>query len=407
MVKNPFKFSNVKTYKVDYVNLSQIVDFAENCTLDKSIYNYIGTVTVRTFSNKIKKLYGFCGKALVLLDNNQLVMYNYENDEQVVMQEHIDESALILNTNLGGEQRFIYITPSKSVLGEKIINLPMGNFAVIYDGRCFVADNETLYYSGEYDFENEVFDDFGGIINFEMHDKKVSGLEVMGEYLYVFCQKAIYRIERDGQGLYKVKKLAVQVDNVAIGTVKCMGGEIFFIDNGEICSFNGNSVVRRKNQLTHFNFNRYVNAIRHNNFYAVMCMKNDDVYQFVYDIDTDLISVKRAENLICADGGLLTNENGGLILGLEKEGGVVGDVWFRTVKLDFGTPLNKSLKQVSLYSKGNVKLKISGDFGSTEFKLNDGNNVLNMNYTSNEFVLEFSSKNAQLTVDKLCVKYTI
>jgi hypothetical protein len=128
--------------------------------------------------------------------------------------------------------------------------------------------------------------------------------------------------------------------------------------------------------------------------------------RIIYDINSGLISIKRVEEVIYAGTGLHANKEG-LVFAFEKEGSVVGNVWFRTLKLDFGAPSKKSLKQITLYSVGKVKLKITGEFGSTEFKLNEGFNTLNMNYRSDEFVFEFSSQNTLFTVDKLCVKYAI
>ena len=406
MVKKYLTDPKLKTLKQKFSNLNDITGYALNCKLGKEITISQKQNMVNDFASQIKKAFYVNGSIYVYTKSNMLLKYDPKTGQTTTVAGALGDDLLIDEVILNGKKETLMITRYNSFVGVNEFYMPYGKYLTVYRGRCFTAINNTVSFGAPFDFADYSFEQLSGTFNTDERDGEITGLCVLGEVLYVFCQRAIYKLVSNDATIFSLIKLCATVGEICHGSAKCVGGKILFTSGKRIFAFDGSnaSVIDETIQDLGLEIVEGFNVCGEK--YSINVNIDGKSAQYVFDSIDKSVQIIYSVSNMTLDNGYAIDADGKLYKTLIDEGQLIGEVFWQSKPIYFSSPYKKQLLEVSCYSLGQTRLKISGDFGEKSFELKEGVNVIRLNSESITFSLKFTGDHA-FALSNLCAKFRI
>ncbi len=406
MLKRYLRKPNLKTLKYKFSSLSNATEIALNCKIGDhlSISEKFNAIT--NFSACVENLYSINDNVYAFTSDGTVLKYNTQARELVTISTAITGVPLIEEIVIGGQNKTLIISPDGAKVDSQSFSLPYGKYSAIYKGRCFTAQNNTVSFCAPFRFSDYSFDELSGAFNTEQVDGEITGLCCMGEYLYIFCQRAIYKLILDDLSIFIVNRLSVTVGEIKHGSVKCVGGKILFVSGRKILSFNGNetSVVDERMEKLCLTIEEGASVCQGK--YALNVKVEGCCAQYVYDSLDKSVQIIALWTDVCADDGYTVDQSGKLYKAFFKEGSTQGQMLWQSKPQGFSSGYKKSLLEISASVNGFCRLEVTGDFGSKQYVLSDVTSVVRLNCESRSFTFKLLASQ-ECEFGDLCVKYRI
>lgn len=406
MVKRYLRKPSLKTLKLKFSDILDITDRATNCVIGKQIRPALRQMLVTDFAKEIRYLCFKNHSVYVYTKNNLLIKYDEKTGQTETIAGALGESLIVEEITINGKNETLMISGGGGYVGTKSFNIPYGKYSAIHGGRCFTADNNTVSFCAPFDFSEYSYSELSGAFNTQESDGEITGLCSMGEFLYVFCQRAVYKVSLNDNSIFVLTKLPVTVSQIEHGSVKSVGGKILFLSGKKVFAFDGNSVCVVDERMEQLNLSRINGASVCGEKYAINVTVDGNYAQYVLNAVDNSVQIVSAVSSKCTDGGYMVDDTGKLYKTLLSEGDILGGAFWQSKPLYFSSPYAKNLLEISFFLKGQASLKISGDTGISEFLLVDGVNIIRLNSKSRFFTLEFTSDDC-FELKEIAVKYRI
>lgn len=220
------------------------------------------------------------------------------------------------------------------------------------------------YTSLDGDFHDYSLEKSGTLYGAES-DGELKGLAVIGKDLYVFFNKIIKRVRVEGSTLeFDIEKIPYVGKPIYYNTIcECDDGIFFLAEDGvyrfdgkragQVCAHLGISPAADDMSCVGANTNgEYVLAYTDKNGVKKMAVISADGKSGYFSTPMQALT----EN-----GHLALFLSGGYICAFDKNSHCVGDAYFRTRKLDFGTLGRKTLQRLHFFGKGVADVRLQGD----------------------------------------------
>lgn len=406
MIKKRLINPKVKKQKKSFSNLSDITQTALNCTLTHKIENAQKYQLVCDFSCDIVKLYNVNGNVYAYNNNGELWEFDKQSGTINMIESGLTEPPLVVGVSVDGQKAPLIITPNGGKVNSVNMFMPFGDFATTFRGSSFTAKDHAVYFSEAYDFNTYSFNEFYGTLLTEERDGVIVGLEKIGSTLFVFCQHAIYKVNFDQTLLFSLEKQKVSVGNIEHSSVKSVGAKAFFISQGKLYSFDGNSIALLNAPLTDGQLTFLGGASACEDKYLALVSVQGCLAQYVYSDQTKKYEISLIPTDIVCDGGLFADSLGSVYALFCGEGQVYGDLTWKSERLNFNSHLDKALTKITFNSSGLKTFCVAGEFGLIEYNTVDGINCFTLNSQSKWF--EFSvCGQMSFSFDNLSVEYRI
>ena len=406
-LKNPKL--KLRTKKIDFVNDQKVcVNMFAGQTIKEAHKNKL----ICTYpSANVLKMYYVANRLFFYADNYILYEYDFSTSTLLGVDVIRGKYPLLTEIRLLNKSKVLVCCSDRSfVVGDNTsFNLPMGNHIVSYNGRCLIANGKDVYFTGNYDFENSAFTGYSGKLCVEDGSGDVKGMCEYDGSVLIFCENAVYRLSTDQDTIFELKKLAVTVWGVVDGSVKCTGGEVYFLCDNKLCVYKGSSVT----QLSSLMDSKYIQrtgvpALWGDKYVIpVMVWGQAESDLIVYDGAEKSSVVIRAYSDVIGDGGFLVDNIHLRVHQLsEREGQAHGERVWISENLDFSSMKKKSLVEIGLYLSAPALLYVNGEFGNITYYLEEGYTVKRLNAYSRCFNFQLSSYSDDFSARDFYVKYT-
>ncbi len=147
----------------------------------------------------------------------------------------------------GKEEVFFFYYNDGIITGGEnpVMKIPDYNYYDVYNGRVFFAKGKRVYFSRDFNVKENSFDlraDF--YVDVKEKYGSISGIKTLRNKLYVFCEKAILYIEADNSQLgLKLQETDYLSMNIRRYSVSENSGQLTFINDGQICRFDGKKIT--------------------------------------------------------------------------------------------------------------------------------------------------------------------
>lgn len=291
----------------------------------------------------------------------------------------------------------------------EVSGLPLGTVATVYNGMLFIAKENQLYFSapmGMTDFTMDLTR--GGVVRTDESDGQIVALCVQNGKLLIFTENAIYSFSAYGERIdYSLKKIETDVPVINASSVKDCGEKTLFVSEQKLCSFVDGKIQILDSILDGVKFIANGSSAVADGIYYIPVKQtsNDKKYFLRHDVKTDKECLIESAVAVIGDGGYTFDANGKLTVVKSNASNTI-NIRFKLDEVDFNTPKEKVINEISAVCVGDGALTISGEYGSSDFELKDGNNVKRINFPARTFNIEFSGKGA-FNVKNVRIKYRI
>lgn len=313
---------------------------------------------------------------------------------------------------INGEEKALVLTPSSAVvLGDtnQTVSILYGIDACTYNGRIFVANENTLYFGKEFDFAN--FSVQTGNYNFikiDQNDGQILRIFDYDKSLLIVCEKALYKLTISSDYDYELDRLYDQNLMIEQGSVCTVGGSIIFISDDKLCVYKNGKVSVIQSIVDNYQLRAQGLAYSGCGKYFLPVTSKLDNQNYIYIYDT--INGKEClteDNCILCGEQYFVDKSSNYVgkLTLEKDTNQ-GGKWI-SKKLNFNTNDKKSLLSLSVHLDCDAILLVKGDFGIKQYSLNKGYCKKILNLYSCDFTLEISFDNGDFKAKNLRLEYSL
>ena len=142
-----------------------------------------------------------------------------------------------------------------------------------------------------------------------------------------------------------------------------------------------------------------------NDKYCPLITVDKELAQLVFSEKEKTFTVCGVPSTIVSDGGLILDGTS-VYKGYFDDGKSTGQIVWQSDKIYMQTQSRKTLNEITVFARGVKTFTVSGEFGKSEYFLQDGINKLVLNCTSSWF--KFSATgNEQFNLKNLSVKFRI
>ncbi|MBO7149368.1 MAG: hypothetical protein J6V71_00585 [Clostridia bacterium] len=398
---------NVVEKTVTIKDLSKVTDYAEGLILGEQLTasnlylapSYSVTIEIRDMFNVDGKTYlrGYDG-----------YLYQQTGLQQIQKIECGYMNAAMGSIILNGEKNVLFVDEKGVKIIDKSqleIGLPSGKYFATYMLRCFVANDNTIYFSSPFDFEERsMMLDNCGNISINSQDGKILGIYDFSSYLLIVCEKSFYKLTIiDGE--FSLEKLKCYCDGIAWKSLIKMNDKLLFIANKKLYVYENFAIKEIPTTVAQHITMAGLIATGAETLY--FCTTNDPEKRsiFVYDF------VKEKDSLLHVDNNSLCCKN--ILYNYDEQrlyavmsGPNTASKW-RSLAMNLGDDDKKSLIELSIKVTADSTLKISGDFGDKTFALKTGVNKKTMNLRSRAFAIEVNCGTSAVSIDNLQFKYIV
>ncbi|MBE5736802.1 MAG: hypothetical protein E7348_00170 [Clostridiales bacterium] len=360
---------------------------------------------------KVVKGYFVANRVFVLCSDKSL--YEFQGISFVKRLEGINKTPTLSKVKFKGQDTVLVLSNSEAVvLGETNTNVsvPYGTDACTYNGRIFVANGNTLYFSKEFDFVDFSVQasDFN-FINLDENDERIMRIFDYDKALLIVCEKAMYKLTISSDYDYALNKLYADSLKIEQGSVCAVGDSILFMNANKLCSYKKDRVSEIDSVISDYQLVRQDVAYSGGGKYYLPMSSMVDYKNYIYVYDTVSNKQCLTEKGSCAlcGGEFYVDNSSGYIctLTLEKDTRQSGK-WI-SKKVDFNTNVKKSLLSLSIHLDCDALLVVKGDFGSKEYSLKKGYCKKILNLYSCDFTFEISVDSGDLKAKNLQLEYSL
>lgn len=406
------KFLRVKKKVYQVKDFAPLTDFAINLKISDKIKGAIATTeSVIPSISPVVKGYFINGQIYLYCQNGILYKLNQGELEKVI--DCNGEQPVLTSIIYNGENQVLATLSFGSfvLLEEEIgVNIPFGHSLCTLNGTTFIADDSTIYYSDEFDFDNisNNLNNFGYIkIDSEMGKiLQVFGFE--GQVIIVL-ERAICQLKSVEQTSYKLQKLNLATLEVKKGSVQIVGDQIVFLNNKTICAYKNGNLLSLSTLIEDYSLKENAGAKAGLNKYylPVISDKNNKTYLYILDTSLKQECIIENDNFVLCGGDYLVKRATNKLVKIEfNSRSNLGGQWV-SKRIDFKQSKPKTLRTLSVKTGSSAILTISGDFGKNNYSLKEGYNTKYLNLYSNYFVIEITFLSSEFSAENLQLEYTL
>ncbi len=320
--------------------------------------------------------------------------------------------AIIAFTHQGEEKALIAWNYDEAIVvsdsGYQTISFYSVDKMVLHAGRLFSSLNNQISFSSLYDFDdtNISFPPDGTIFIPEQYGYVYSMIG-LGDRLYVFTKSAVFYLSCSGESIdFKLKRLeSVRIDALECSICK-VNDRILFIENNKIRQLKDDEVSTVDSFLENGAYQIVGNCASGNGKYFVpISDENGNKAIFIYDATYQTQGVTEIEEPIVCDSGFMFNYKKRAVMELIESSNSWGSKYWGTVNVDFNSNRNKVINRITLNSKKDCKLIITGNFGKIVFNVVSGYNSFDTNLPSREYGFEINASFTELEIADFKVYY--
>ncbi len=294
--------------------------------------------------------------------------------------------------------------------GEKTnVSLPTTEYCAVLGGRLFGGYNDSVYFTKPFEFElNSTALLVDGTISFSPASGKIVGLSVKNRKLYIFCKRAIYRLDVFGESIdFKLEKLEVGNIDVLEGSVQDGFDKILFVSCGKLYAFSQNKIEQILALPKWENILQTGASASSQSVYILPITTTDGKNKyFIYDLEAGGVCIADlGGGAVCKGGYFCAHDK--TIKRIDRLGEKVKLGVYQTKPMDMGVFNDKTILCICLFVSADCKLKISGDEGSVSFSLKKGCNKKRLNFTSKSITIEISQIGQGFSIKDLYLQYTV
>jgi copper chaperone CopZ len=355
---------------------------------DVNPFIFTEIVSLTEYSLNLKSFYEDNGE-YVLISNHgnvytlkqkkltHLSDFNYQTNTKSIVVKRNGKNALLLINENGACFPF---------LGENVI-APHGDYYLYKRGVLYVSIGDELYLSKPY-----MFDDYNGFspteaVLFSEDYGKIVGLSENENAIFVFLEKAIYKLEIKGDEIgYELTKLDCVGLNILEDSVRQIGDYVYFISANALCVLRGDRVE----ELLDVSFGACKRVFVLDEYYIVETQGEIPCYKCVNTITKEIKEIKGVKFLSSLGHVVINNVvyKASVRYFNEKTD---GDKPIE-LELDFDTKKPKAITRIEVLAKSPIKLNVKGDFGEREVSLSEDYCVVNCNLVSRTFTFIITGK---------------
>lgn len=289
------------------------------------------------------------------------------------------------------------------------VELPDTEYSAVLGGRLFGAYNQNVYFTKQFDFDNKttrlVVD---GTLSLSESSGKVVGLSVKERKLYIFCQRAIYKLDAFGESTdFKLEKLMAGNIDVKEHSVQDVYEQTVFVSANKIYSFNQNKIKQISTLPKWLQISKTGYSASAQSLYILPIFTKDgkNIY-YLLDVEDYSFSVVDFNGGAVCKGGYFCAEDK-TVKRIDRFGQKSKNGFIKFKPIDMGVFNDKSLLSVCAFVGEDCKLKVSGDSGSKNFSLKKGCNKRRLNLLSKSFIFEFSQIGEGFSLSDFYLEYTV
>ena len=276
--------------------------------------------------------------------------------------------------------------------------------AVCYGGRLFLSDKSSIYFGKFLDYTD--FGDYG-CISIDASAGNILDLFVDGKELLVFCEYKVYTLNCLGseQG-YTLKQSACVVNPIRKNSIfKTLEGFIFS-SGSKICVYKDRAIKEVKDlKIYDLSFNAF--AFDGENYYVEAMLSDARMCVCAYSLLYDSICFTDSNEKILIAGGYLSNYRDKIIKINPIDGINTNQKRYVSKVMDLGTPKEKRIIEISLYTQNPITLSIKGDFGVKQIDFEKGYNQKKCNITSEKFAFTILAYTNEVYLSDMQVKFMV
>lgn len=337
-------------------------------------------------------------KTLVKISDNTVVSTGFTSDK----------IPLVTSVIRNGVKSTLFIGDVNAKVGDETVSgIPYGNSCALCAGRLFIACENKIKFSGEFDFtEFNVGLAFGGFIQVGAEDGEVLFLAEENGKLSVVCEHAAYIITPYGEEYeFTMEKVPSFALDVKKNTVFKTGSRIGFISGDNFCLFTGGKIKKAGSALSSVAGSSYGIAGGGNGCYFVSLTAGTTDYVYAYD------TVNGEELLLMADGysvfgGYAVKSGDNALYKLSFGAGADTVTENYSGVYDFGSCAKKAVCRVEAHIRGSANLIVVGD-GRFNATLTEKCNNVSCFVHGRSFNIGFESASEDFKLYRLAVHYII
>ena len=227
----------IKVKTSEYIlDLSKTTNHFTNLTIGKSLTNgYKESVISQSQSQGLKKVFTAYDKIFVQLSTGEFCEYNngelaplfsLPGDNKICILNEANKNRILA---YGSTYGTLYDVESKEITSFTFPSVCLG--CDVYDGSLFGFSSIKVYFSKRNKFNDYVVNnDDAGYFSTPNRDGKIVSVNSLGEYLFVFCQNAIYKVFRNKTTPITIEKLNLELQ-ITDKSVFVVGDKAYFINH--------------------------------------------------------------------------------------------------------------------------------------------------------------------------------
>ena len=300
----------------------------------------------------------------------------------------------------------IVVSSSNSIIryGVENLLLPIKSHSFAYAfGRIFYCYDNKVCFTKPYDY----FGEPDGVINIDANFGNLMKVFLLYDDVFIVCNKAILKVPRFSCNAdLKVFPVQEFVNATIQDAVYKIENDIYFMDNYDICKFNGDSIERFETCLSSgkYSYNYITFGCSEGQINIPVKSLEDEVnLLYVYDTKT------KRERLITYQGKIMSyicsciTEDGRLSF---IENGVNADISYLSKNTNLSVDKLKTVYSVCGYVSAPTSITFTGDFGEKTVYFDKGYNEVYCNFKFYDFKMKIASNASDYQIKGLTLKYS-
>ncbi len=292
-------------------------------------------------------------------------------------------------------------------LGDEQVALPDCDVAKYFEGVLYLAKDNTLYISKEYDFDTSSSDlTSGGRVALDSSSGKVLAIEVINNEIFVICKNKIYNIKAYGDRVdYQIKVVKTPYLDILEDSICVNEQTIYFINDKKLCYFDGSQLKQVDCLLDKGEIAISGKAYCQGDRYIVPVTVNDleGNFAFCYSFNGEQF-ILNIDNIVIGEGGYGVNTQTRQLVRLQESDEQV-DYLVKLIPSTFDESKIKTIVAFSVWQADRGKLKLISEYDASSYNLTRGINYRKINQKSGKLSFEFSGTSNAVNLEGLTATY--
>ncbi len=390
-MRRPVKISSVPL-KLN----TEVISFSEDSEtiVKKNYFTLTKSSDFLANGTEIEKIYCVNDKVFVYCKDKKIYELTNQGQTQVLSQTFND--IFVEYTVVDGEFRYMFfdgekvgfINPERTFLIDQFNKISCSLQKVTYfaeGNKIYIRENyKTSDGQLKYDQEICYLDEFGS--------GEILGLCALNDEIIVLRKNDMFTLNLKNEPRdIVIKKISTPYFSAKERSLSSCGNKAVFVcEKGRVCVFDGKS-LSFYDTFSKFNIDDIIgDAKSSGGEYLIQTSVNGKGKVVVFDLEGKTFHALQGDyDKVSVNGGYFINEQGE-ILKLCKMTATESITTTAQTVFDLGCCEKKVIYKITLNAKGNGIMRVSGDFTTKEFQINEGCNEIYCNLSSREFAFEFN-----------------